>query len=390
MKKIYTGVLVILCIVFSIENQFAETIESIQQKVEQSQNEQQQALEKLKTQQLNLSDIVNKVAKAHEDQKNMENEQAQITVQIENTKVDIEKTQTQINNLRDKAGASLVFYQEVDDSNPLIEQVFGDAQAGSESYEKMMATNDILDAGMESIREAVVLQKKLNDTKNSLEVKSVELNAKIKEIESKKSELNILKQKVQAEASKARETYESAQMANVANERLQKLMQDAGCKPGEVYGVDCGKLSSTGAFARPLSYGMVTCEFACYTNHTGIDLGQNGSGGPIFSVADGQIIAAGNGIVSGGGNQAILVHNYNGKQVITSYAHMSRLHVSSGQPVTAQTQLGTVGSTGNAFGPHLHFEISEGIYGWNDGGRSFVNPRNYVSFPPQGEWFNSR
>ena len=41
----------------------------------------------------------------------------------------------------------------------------------------------------------------------------------------------------------------------------------------------------------------------------------------------------------------------------TIYAHLQYLFVRPGQQVQAGQCLGTVGQTGNATGPHLHFEL---------------------------------
>jgi murein DD-endopeptidase MepM/ murein hydrolase activator NlpD len=44
-------------------------------------------------------------------------------------------------------------------------------------------------------------------------------------------------------------------------------------------------------------------------------------------------------------------------EVVTVYAHLSELRVASGNELAKGAILGLSGSTGNASGPHLHFEI---------------------------------
>ncbi|MEO1336730.1 MAG: hypothetical protein AAFV29_13855, partial [Myxococcota bacterium] len=59
------------------------------------------------------------------------------------------------------------------------------------------------------------------------------------------------------------------------------------------------------------------------------------------------------------------------------------INVRRGQQVTADTQLGTIGRSGNvpaAGDSHIHFEIREGANGAPLSGFP-VNPRNYLQFP---------
>ena len=46
-----------------------------------------------------------------------------------------------------------------------------------------------------------------------------------------------------------------------------------------------------------------------------------------------------------------------GQGVVSFYIHMQKVLVKAGQQVKAGEQIGMVGSTGRANGPHLHFSI---------------------------------
>jgi murein DD-endopeptidase MepM/ murein hydrolase activator NlpD len=69
-------------------------------------------------------------------------------------------------------------------------------------------------------------------------------------------------------------------------------------------------------------------------------------------VADGVVVESG---FSGGfGNMVVVQHN---ARQSTVYAHLSRINVRKGQSIKQGDNLGAVGSTGWATGPHLHFEF---------------------------------
>jgi murein DD-endopeptidase MepM/ murein hydrolase activator NlpD len=74
---------------------------------------------------------------------------------------------------------------------------------------------------------------------------------------------------------------------------------------------------------------------------------------------------------NGGGYQVWVAH---GSGLYTTYNHMSAITVGAGQHVGRGQQVGRIGQSGNATGPHLHFEVWRGPI-WDGGQR--VNPLGY-------------
>ncbi|WP_435822890.1 M23 family metallopeptidase [Micromonospora arborensis] len=116
----------------------------------------------------------------------------------------------------------------------------------------------------------------------------------------------------------------------------------------------------TPAWVDPMPGASVT---SCYgqrwgTLHAGIDLALP-SGTPIRAAAAGTVIQAGD-ASDGYGNSVFIDH---GNGYLTHYAHQSRIAVTVGQKVKAGQVIGYEGATGDATGPHLHFEVHQGM--WN-------------------------
>lgn len=85
--------------------------------------------------------------------------------------------------------------------------------------------------------------------------------------------------------------------------------------------------------------------------HSGIDLAAP-RGTEILSSAPGRVIRAG-----WAGSYGNMIEIDHGKGLTTRYAHLSRIHVSSGDRVGAGELIGKMGSTGRSTGSHLHFEV---------------------------------
>ena len=76
------------------------------------------------------------------------------------------------------------------------------------------------------------------------------------------------------------------------------------------------------------------------------------TGTPVFAAGDGRVIQAG--YSKANGNYVYIQH---GEQFVTKYLHLHKRKVKKGQRVAQSQVIGTVGSTGAATGPHLHYEF---------------------------------
>jgi murein DD-endopeptidase MepM/ murein hydrolase activator NlpD len=78
-------------------------------------------------------------------------------------------------------------------------------------------------------------------------------------------------------------------------------------------------------------------------------------GTPIHAAANGTVIIARSGGWNGGYGSYVVISHPNGTE--TLYAHMSKVSASVGQAVSQDAIIGYVGMTGDATGPHVHFEV---------------------------------
>ncbi len=100
-------------------------------------------------------------------------------------------------------------------------------------------------------------------------------------------------------------------------------------------------------------------------HHDGLDISAE-EGTSIQAAADGRVLYAGDGL-SGYGNLIIVRH---AGDLATVYAHNKENRVKKGDFVAAGQVLGTVGQTGRASAPHLHFEVRRG--------KKAVDPTEYL------------
>ena len=114
--------------------------------------------------------------------------------------------------------------------------------------------------------------------------------------------------------------------------------------------------------------------------HTGLDF-QAETGTPIQAAAGGVVVAAE--VHPQYGNMVEVDH---GNNLITRYAHASRLLVKKGDLVKRGQKVAEVGTTGRSTGPHLHFEVL--VQGVPQDPQKFLragaSPQNVARLDPTG------
>jgi murein DD-endopeptidase MepM/ murein hydrolase activator NlpD len=116
-------------------------------------------------------------------------------------------------------------------------------------------------------------------------------------------------------------------------------------------------------FSYPIT-GQVSQEY--HSDHAALDIA-NDRGTTIHAAR------AGTAYAGWGDRCGNYVKIYHEGAWTTLYCHMDEIHISDGQSVSRHDHIGTVGSTGNSTGPHVHFVIR------NDGVAQYVPGELYYN-----------
>ncbi|WP_295853654.1 M23 family metallopeptidase [uncultured Xylophilus sp.] len=149
----------------------------------------------------------------------------------------------------------------------------------------------------------------------------------------------------------------SAEFVNDGKSMQAMWYQPAGQKGG--YFTLEGKGLNTAYLSSPVEFSRVSSGFSNrfhpvlqqWRMHLGTDFAAP-QGTPVRTVGDGVVEFAG--VQNGYGNVVFVRHR---DSHTTVYAHLSKINVARGQKVEQGQNVGLVGRTGWATGPHLHFEF---------------------------------
>jgi TP901 family phage tail tape measure protein len=111
------------------------------------------------------------------------------------------------------------------------------------------------------------------------------------------------------------------------------------------------KLATQGGRVLPKGSYSIGMPYLGYPGHYGADYPAP-AGTPVYAATSGVVSRAMT--LAGSYGKHVYIDGPGGRQ--TRYAHLSSYNVAAGQAILAGQKLGTVGSTGNSTGNHLHYE----------------------------------
>ena len=121
---------------------------------------------------------------------------------------------------------------------------------------------------------------------------------------------------------------------------------------------DVAEEISANKWVLPTTGYRLTATFGEYglwaTYHTGLDFAAP-SGTPIYAMAGGVVTST---AYDGAYGNKTVITLEDGTEIW--YCHQTSFEVAEGDTVVAGDVIGTVGSTGNSTGPHLHLEVRPG------------------------------
>ena len=340
-----------------------------------------------------MKEVQNLIAEISE----YENEIDELNNKITNLNAEIKDAEKKLNEAQDE-------YQTQE--RMLNERLVLMYEDGETSYLDFMLSSDGLADFISNYYLISELASYDNDLLEQIEAKRKSIEEQKAKLEQNKSELNTAKaskQKKQTELKSAKNTKEGYVTKLSAEEKAEKDLLEQYEADKRAITQELKKIAEEEARARaaalaaaknknnnsvnvtPSASGYIFPVQGCskaninnksypsYRGHTGVDVNIGVAGKNVVAVKAGTVVKSTayirNGTYYSYGECVVISH---GDGTMTLYAHMvaGSRKVTEGQTVSQGQVLGTVGSTGNSTGTHLHFEVRVG--------GSPVNPLPYL------------
>lgn len=389
------------------------------------------------------SNLTESISDAQEELENIEKEKSNTLNQVESLMSQISDYQSAINELDSQISDLQTKIKEAEEQIKADEEEYKKQQAalderlvtiyeiGDISYLDVLLSSssltdfissyyivsELTNYDTEMLKQVDEEKQKIENEKQDLENDKASLDTAKESKESKANALKVAKKEKEEKAKELSEEEKATQKeieemledkAEI-DKQLQKIAQEEAAKAAEAArkaaeeakknnssssssgSSSSGSISPSSPSAAGYIFPVAGCSkanirnltYPSYPGHTGIDVNMGVTGKSVVAVKGGTVVTStalknSDGSYRSYGEYVIINH---GDGTMTLYAHMlaGSRKVSPGDTVKQGQVIGTVGSTGNSTGTHLHFEVrvltatSSGSYAYKT-----VNPIPYL------------
>lgn len=333
--------------------------------------ETQQALNQIKTEKSSamteVENLINQISELEGQIGELDGQISTLNSQIETEQANLDQAQAEYTEQEKLLNERLVVMYETGDTSYL--DVILSSDGLTDFISNYYLISELAEYDTELLEQIQAKKKEIEDKKANLENSKKELDTVKAQKEQKQVEIQTAK--------KEKDTY-VAQLSSEeqqTQEELEQFEADKRAITAELKKIAEQEAASNSSvvISQPSASGYIFPVAGCskanianksypsYRGHTGIDVNRGVTGKSVVAVKAGTVVTStalknSNGSYRSYGEYVVINHH---DGTMTLYAHMlaGSRRVTAGQSVSQGQVLGTVGSTGNSSGTHLHFEV---------------------------------
>ncbi len=360
-----------------LENQASDT----QDKIEQLQKEQEEIQDNRSEAMKTVENLIYQISDVEKEIDDLETKIDDLQQQIKVNEKDIEQKTEEYNKQEELLDARMIALYKSGDTSYL--EIFLTSSSMTDFLSKYYLAQELVECDKEFMQSVTEQKKELEAKKAELEADKKELDSSLNQQKAKQVTLTSMKEEKERYAAqlteaekKNQEEIEQFEKDKAEIEAQLKKIAEEEAKKNQANNIASTPSASGYIFpVQGLSKANINNKtYPSYPGHTGVDVNINVTGKNVVAVKAGTVVISTalrnpNGTYRSYGEYVVINHH---DGTMTLYAHMlsGSRKVDPGDTVVQGQILGTVGSTGNSTGTHLHFEVKVN-------GRS-VNPLPYL------------
>lgn len=350
-----------------LKNKQSQIDDQIEEAKEEKKELETQKSETMKT----VESLRNKIITAEDEVDDLQTRVDDLQAQITQKEKDIKSKEDEYNKQMELLDERMLKMYSTPKTGYL--ETFLNASSMTDFLAKYYAASELVSYDKKLMKETKEQKEQIENEKIEIENNKKELDSSLSEKEKKSKELKSLKKDKETQVANLADEEKKKEKEIEAFEEDKRQIQAQLKKIAEEEAKRNRNNTSNNITTKPSASGYIfpvrglskaninNKDYPSYAGHTGVDVNIGVTGKDVVAVKAGTVVISTAKINSEGkyfsyGEYIVISH---GDGTMTLYGHMlaNSRRVSVGDKVSQGQTIGTVGSTGNSSGTHLHFEV---------------------------------